>query len=333
MQRLRSHLEAGTGDLDALARGWWKKTGESRTGSSGCAVALVARDREELVRLIDSAAEHMRRQPDQPLTGNAGGPMRDRLFYTPSPLGPGGQIAFVYPGSGNDFTGMGRDLALRWPGVLRQQDAENRRLRSQYLPEKFWADPPTPASVQERIFAQVALGSLVSDLLVSFGVRPAAAVGYSLGESAALFALRAWTDRDRMLGAMHASTLFVSDLTGRCDAARAAWGLPAGAEVAWQTGIVERSPAEVRARAGGAAWRVYLQIVNTPRECVIGGERVGGRATGAATGRGAGAGAGNDDDALRGGAAWCRRLPRAASPADDAARRSAILQHGSGAGV
>ncbi len=291
LDQLRCFLETVEGGIDTVSHVWRQRAGISRTGSDGLATALVSRDRAEALRLVEMAARHLERQPEAPLPDSAGGPGRDRLFYAPEPLGPRGEIAFVYPGSGNDFPGMGREIGLRWPGVLRRQDAENRRLASQYLPGKFWADPPAPASVKERIFAQVALGSLLSDLLVSFGVRPSAAVGYSLGESAALFALRAWSDRDRMLEAMNASTLFVSDLTGRCDAARAAWGLPPGAAVDWQTGIVERGPAEVQsALAGRAAGfmpagfpaginpaarleRVYLQIVNTPRECVIGGER------------------------------------------------------------
>src|SRR5207253_2590915 len=83
---------------------------------------------------------------------------------------------------------------LRWPGLLRRQDAENRHLARQYVPEAFWANPALGASVKERIFAQVALGSLVTDLLAALGVRPDAALGYSLGESAMLFGLRAWLD-------------------------------------------------------------------------------------------------------------------------------------------
>src|SRR5262249_60456523 len=105
-----------------------------------------------------------------------------------------------------------------------------------------------------------------------FGGRPSAVLGYSLGESAGLFALRAWTDRDRMLAAMHASSLFVSDLTGSREAARKTWNLPAGVAVDWVSGVVDRSPEEVRQTCLGLD-RAYLQIVNTPRECVLGGER------------------------------------------------------------
>ena len=39
----------------------------------------------------------------------------------------------------------------------------------------------------------------MTDVLRGLGIVPDAAIGYSLGESAALVALRAWTDRDELL--------------------------------------------------------------------------------------------------------------------------------------
>src|SRR5262249_39464368 len=159
----------------------------------------------------------------EPLLGPHGA--RDGVFYSPQPLGPDGRVAFVYPGSGNEFTGMGRDIGLAWPEVLRRQDRENACLRSQYLPGHFWNESPRPPSLCAGIFAQVALGTLVTDVLGSLGVQPAAAIGYSLGESSALFALRVWADRDGMLQAMTASPLFAEELAGGCRAARAAWRL------------------------------------------------------------------------------------------------------------
>jgi 3-hydroxymyristoyl/3-hydroxydecanoyl-(acyl carrier protein) dehydratase/malonyl CoA-acyl carrier protein transacylase len=233
-------------------------------------VALVARDGGELARLAEAARSALLRDPTAPLPGAHAG-LRERVFFSPAPLGATGEVAFVYPGSGNDFPGMGRDLALAWPGVLERQDAENERLASQYLPERFWSDAPGTPTVKERIFAQVAVGSLVTDVLLGLGVSPRAAIGYSLGESAALFALRAWPDRDVMWQRMNESPLFVSDLAGRLDAARAYWRVSSGAPVAWLSGIVERLPEEVREVCVGLE-RVYLQIVNAPRECVIGGE-------------------------------------------------------------
>ena len=97
-------------------------------------------------------------------------------------------------------------------------------------------------------------------------------IGYSLGESAGLFSLRAWTDRDLMLQRMNASTLFTTDLAGRCDAVRRAWKLPASKTVDWVLGVIDRPAKVVRASLQDHK-KVYRLIVNTLHECVIGGDR------------------------------------------------------------
>jgi acyl transferase domain-containing protein/3-hydroxymyristoyl/3-hydroxydecanoyl-(acyl carrier protein) dehydratase len=275
--RLRSQLKGGPDSpLEVAARRWYAESPASL--GAPLAVGMVARDHGELLEQIDFAQRSLARDPAQPLPVPAAPPaFRDRAFYSPEPLGRTGQVAFVFPGSGNDFPGMGRDLAAHWPELLRRQDGENECLRSQYVPDRFWdvpggKSPPPENDTRERIFGQVALGSLVTDLVGLFGVAPAAAIGYSLGESAALFALRAWTGRDTMLQAMNASPLFTRDLTGPCDAARRAWRVPLDRPVEWTAGVVGRPPDEVRAACAGVP-HAYLLIVNTPRECVLGGER------------------------------------------------------------
>ena len=168
---------------------------------------------------------------------------------------------------------MGRDLGLAFPHVLRRQMAENDTLRSQYHADVIWGaeslDDLTPL---ELIFAQVALGTLTSDLLVSFGVKPAAAVPYSLGESAMLYGTRAWRHRDEMFQRMQESSLFRTDLAGPCDAARQTWNLPEDQPVDWATGVVSASADCVRA-AIGPGMKAYVQIINTADDCVLGGER------------------------------------------------------------
>ncbi len=270
LDRLRGHMGSLPDvSLEALARGWYEKNPLSP--ALPWAVALVARDRPELIEQIEVVQRGLRDDPTRPLSLRPA--FRDRVFYAPVPLGRTGRVAFVFPGSGNDFPGMGRDIAVRWPEVPRRQDAENNYLQSQFLPHRFWDDAlGTPLSVRERIFGQVTLGSLVCDIVRRFGVRTDAVLGYSLGESAGLFALRAWTDRDAMLQAMHASSLFATDLAGPCDAARRAWRLPPQTPVDWVTGVVDRPPAAVRGACAGQP-QAYLLIINTPRECVLGGRR------------------------------------------------------------
>jgi len=168
---------------------------------------------------------------------------------------------------------MGRELGLAFPQILHQQMAENQYLRGQYHADEIWGVRSLEGlSPRELIFAQVALGTLVSDLLVSFNVRPDAVVPYSLGESAGLYGTRAWRDRDEMFRRMNKSSLFATDLAGPCNAARKKWKLPADRPIDWLTGVISASPERVL-RAIPEAGHVYLQIVNTPEDCVIGGER------------------------------------------------------------
>lgn len=263
-------VAAGGAPLESLARRWWTGTGET---SSAEVLAVVARDGTQLVRLLDVATEMVERGERIP-TGGGGTQDRDRIFYVPPAERVQGGTAFVFPGAGNCFPEMGRELAVHWPEVLRAQDQENQFLASQMCAESFWnARPAGEVGTDHRavICGQVTLGTFLSDLATHLGLKPEASVGYSLGESTGLFALRAWTARDEMWHRVSRSSLFAQDLTGRPEQLRRVWGVPEGEAVEWQAGLVDRSAAEVRAALEGRR-RVYVLIVNTPGECVIGGE-------------------------------------------------------------
>ena len=238
------------------------------------AMAMVARGRDELATLITLGRTTLMNGGTVPDTVPA---LRDRLFHATHPLGNEAKIAFVFPGSGNHYAGMALELFNRWPDILRRQDQENLLLRAQFQPELFWNDaPPSLINSDHRavIFGQVATGCAVSDLVQRFGVHPSAVIGYSLGESAGLFSQRAWRDRDEMYRRMEKSTLFTHDLAGECRAAQRSWGLGWHETVQWSLGVVAAPEQDVR-RALGAFPRTYLLIVNTPDECVIGGDSDG----------------------------------------------------------
>jgi len=260
---------------EALARRWWLKRGGAPERK--LAVALVARDWRELLALARQADDSIRENPERPLP-------TDRIqLSTRPPLG--GDLTFVFPGSGNQYVGMTAGLGAQWPEILRRQDHENGYLRDQLVPHRVvpwrltwpanWeleAESALNADYHALIFGSVAHGTVTSDLLRSFGVEPRAIVGYSLGETAGLFATRAWTARDEMLRRMKHSSLFTSELAGPCDAARQFWHLPAEEKVDWVLGVVDR-PADAVHRALKGAERAALLIVNAPVECVVGGYR------------------------------------------------------------
>ncbi|MFI5350249.1 MAG: beta-ketoacyl synthase N-terminal-like domain-containing protein [Elusimicrobiota bacterium] len=261
--------------VEALARRWWLKRGSSPDRKLAC--VLVARDLKEVLALARLSDESIRQNPERPVASD-----RVHLTFRP-PLG--GELAFVFPGSGNQYLGMSVDLGAQWPEILRLHDAENGYLRDQLVPNRIapWSLtwPAGWEAAAERalnedyhalIFGSVAHGTVTSDLLRSLGVEPRAVVGYSLGETAGLFATRAWTSRDEMLRRMKSSSLFTSELAGPCDAARQFWSLPPNEKVDWVLGVVDR-PADVVHMALKGAERAALLIVNAPVECVVGGYR------------------------------------------------------------
>lgn len=252
----------GVAGMHALARRWQERTAGTARRAFG--VGLVAGDAEELRRLIARARDAV----------SEGHPVNDDgLYYNPAPLGGSGELAFVFPGSGNQYPLMGRELAACFPEVLETLDRENARLSSQFAGAGLWRDGGLPElSPRDAILAHVWFGTLASDVLRAFGLQPDAVIGYSLGESTGLLAARAWTDRDTLFERVQQSALFTDQLAGDCKAARNTWGLSAGQHVDWRAGVVDRPAADVE-RALAGRRRVYLLIVNSPNECVIGGHR------------------------------------------------------------
>ena len=254
--------------IEPLARLWHADGGYD--AGDLLAGAIVASDREDLARQVAAARRRLTAEPGSAEAREWPG---EAVAISREPRGPGAGLAFVFPAMGSGFKGMGRELCVHWPHVLRRQDAENERLRSQMGGGRSWDEEPTAEGGDHRdlIFGQVTIGTVVADLLRGFGVRPTASVGYSLGESTALFGLRAWTDRDAMYAKFSASSLFATDLAGRCDAARQTWGLAADEPVDWAAAIVPAGRDRVAAALAGVD-RAYLLLVNTDDECVVGGQ-------------------------------------------------------------
>lgn len=233
-----------------------------------CRVALLVRDSNE----FNIACKEIITAIENNASINNG-----RCFYSAEPLykeGPEkkGKIGFVYPGSGNHFFGMGQELGVAFPGVLGSLNAENDTLASQFASGRFWQEEDNrELSHEEVIFGQVWLGTFVSDVVASFGIKPDAVIGYSLGETAGFFSTRTWTARDEMLQRIQQSTLFTEELAGPCKAVQKAWA--SDKPIDWALGVVNTSADKVKA-ALEKYQQVYLLIINTPNECVIGGDRV-----------------------------------------------------------
>lgn len=255
--------------LETLAALWWRRNGIC--ADNKFAFAVIAGSRSELDGRLEAAYKNV-------AAGNEytalNGLRSDRVFFSDDPVGGAGEIAFVYPGSGNHYPGMGRQLLTRWPAIVKREEDGSRHLKTQFAPQLFWAEDGGVGhddAKREIMLAQVSIGCFVTDLLKGFGVCPQAAIGYSLGESTSLLSLNVWNDRDEMMRRIMDSDLFVRDLAGEYSAARSAWGLEDGEAVNWVVGLVI-CPAGVVRKIIDERDKVYLLIVNTHKECVIGGD-------------------------------------------------------------
>ena len=246
-------------NIDALARQWWQRHPNDPRLRLG--KAIVADSVASLEHMLDRGLVELQK-PDRTRDYGHWSPRsqsRWRLFIR--------AWATNSPGWAVLFRPSGRMCSMR-PGRGKRLSARAAR------PARLVAGRAATAFADHRvpILGSVSVGALVTDVLRRSGRAPDAAIGYSLGESAALVALRAWTDRDEMLRRLRSSPLFKTELAGPCDAARRLWEIPASEPVDWVAGIVPRSAEAVRSAIGEQA-AVYMLIRNTAEETVIGGQR------------------------------------------------------------
>lgn len=254
-------------------------------------LALVAHTPEELQREIERAQEgiaqtfasdsHESKEWKTPLGS----------YFTANPLGPQGEIAFVYPGIFNSYLGMGRDLFRLFPALLDYLETLTPRPSEAFAEHYLYPRTSTKlseAAAKARLahfmrdgHAMLESGSLFAVLLThllanDFGLRPAQAFGYSLGESAMLLALGAWPIREQDRLNFRTSPLFQTRIAGRKEAVRANWQLPPSVadDAFWAIHTLRAVPEQV-AEALQSEERVYLTHINTPREVVIAGDPQG----------------------------------------------------------
>ena len=140
-----------------------------------------------LIQLLDDAL-------DRVTDATVGPVLTSSLFFSGST--PAGKLAFLFPGQGSQYVGMGRDLMCLFPAaqeILKTADAifdGPVRLSGCIYP----VDPRDPSAetvLRQTQTAQPAIAAVSLSMLAilsGFGVTPDAVCGHSFGELPALFA-------------------------------------------------------------------------------------------------------------------------------------------------
>jgi acyl transferase domain-containing protein/3-hydroxymyristoyl/3-hydroxydecanoyl-(acyl carrier protein) dehydratase len=257
------------GCVSVAASEWRGEGPEGDVPIGPCRLAIWLYDLADAARIVREARETVRQGISKP-PGRV--PNRSEFVYDPG-FARSGDLAFVFPGMGNTFSGMGRELSSRWPDMFDAVAKKWSCPRDSMFPGLFW-DRPVPERKGDHIgliFGHAALGNAVSDFVRAAGVEPDAMIGLSLGESVSLLASGTWRDHDGLWQHMKESSLFKTELAGECLAARRYWNLAPGEAVDWITVVVPK-PAEAVREALGDEPRASILIVNSPDEVVVGGQ-------------------------------------------------------------
>jgi malonyl CoA-acyl carrier protein transacylase len=242
-------------DLSHLAR----ETQLSFSTKDNARLAVIAANFAELTEKLKQAAATIEKAPGIAYSSPIG------MHYSAG-AADAGQVAFLFPGQGSQYVGMGAETAMAFDLARKAwDDAANlpfggECLQDVVFPRPVFTDADRDAQ-QKRLtateWAQPALGvhsQALSNVLKAIGVRPACVAGHSFGEVSAL----------HEAGVIDAETL-VKVARRRGELMRDASAVP-GAMTA-----VAKPIDEVRAAVTASGANVVIANHNSPTQVVLSG--------------------------------------------------------------
>ena len=228
----------------------WDVASESTDGP--CRLVIVADGPEQLKKRRTQARRQLENQA----------PLPQGVFFQDAPID--GALALVFAGAGAAYPQMGREWLQAMP-ALGERLLQRSKRAAETLLTPWAANQQTPPL--QRLWSSSALCQLHALLsLDHLKLKPDAVLGYSSGESNALFATGIWNDMDRMVEDAQASLLFTKDLGGSLEVVEKAWGEATG----WETWTV-LAPVDRVKQLVDQTEQVFLAVIHTDEDCIIAG--------------------------------------------------------------
>lgn len=202
-------------------------------------------------------------------------------YFTPTPLGINGKVVFVYPGIGNAYVGMGKDLIHMFPGIISVLNKYTYRLQdffhsSQIFPDGLsYSDKEQLKSVNEEIAKDTISVSecgtsyavLYTTLLKSFfNIEPDFVMGYSMGEVGMYASQNIWQNVAMLSENIRTYPTFKSQLTGKMEVLKYNKAI-----TSWRSYSL-LAPIQKVVDLVSLYENVYITMINTPNNVVIAGK-------------------------------------------------------------
>ncbi len=181
-----------------------------------------------------------------------------------------GKLAFVFPGQGSQYLGMGRDFVCTFPQAMKALEKANKKFKGRgLLTDRIY--PPTAHTPEERQrqeetlkrtdIAQPAIGAVslaMLKMLQKFAISPDATCGHSFGELTALCAA-GWIDEQALTELSFTRGHLMAAAGAHHDA-------PEGAMLAVQAPLDE-----LEALIEHSTQKIVIANRNSPRQGVLSG--------------------------------------------------------------
>ena len=203
-------------------------------------------------------------------------------FFTPTPSAAKGDLAFVYPGSATSYEGLGQDLFQFFPQLLNDFETRIPNLKEffslNYIFPKKQSSAAKSPPIQEDAIAMMSAGVLYATLYTHilrnyFGVKPKAAMGYSMGECSSMwYAFDVWNPSEGTK-IFRNSPIFKNKFSGNLEVLAEAWNISSEeAKARWQSWILLESKEKVEAVITKFD-KVSITFVNSKKELIISGDK------------------------------------------------------------
>lgn len=283
LKKLGSDLE-GNNNLDVLARDYFDKY-LSEHADDEFALMVVGDDRESLqmeVKFMTAGLPNAFEKKISLKTPRGS-------YFTSKPLGSKAKVAFVYPGAGSAYPGLGQDIFHMFPevydGVSKILPEIGKIVKEEiiYPRSVLPIDDDTMTDIGRKlrkkvnviIESGVSMAMFYSMILEHyFKLMPNMAFGYSVGEISMMVSLGVWTNPLEVRNNLQNSPFYNERLFGKSYAIRECWDIPNDKileDKIWESFTVKAEPDKVEDAIENET-RVYLTLINTPTEVVIAGE-------------------------------------------------------------